>query len=502
MKKALILLLTLISSLLTALSFPNFDISYLCWFSITPIFLILKNENISFSLLCSFIWGIGCYGILFYWILTNYGFLAWFLMIIIITLYSTLFFILSHIFIKIYSKTPLFLMILVPALWVTIEYVRELGFLGFPWNNLSHSQYENIKIIQISTLTGAYGVSFLIVFVNFSLSLLFWKGTELKGRIVPILVAGVIFLLNFIYGSHVTKSNQPTNNKKITIATIQPNIQTDLEWDSNFVITSIKKYIDLTESILTKKADIIVWAENAVQTPFFFPKNTWVRNEILKTSKKVKSYIVFGTINFESKNRMFNTAGIISPEGKIVGKYYKIKLVPFGEVVPARKYFGIVMKFLNQYPWGKQDYSPGKKIGFFKLKNFNLGVGICYESIFPWISRELARYGADLIVFITDSSWFKNTSAPHQHNAIDIFRAVENKIPVLRSTTTGITSIISPTGKIIKKCPQFKECVIYSTIKIKKNKTVFTKYGDLFAYSCIFLSLSCLFISLFKKNAK
>jgi apolipoprotein N-acyltransferase len=178
-----------------------------------------------------------------------------------------------------------------------------------------------------------------------------------------------------------------------------------------------------------------------------------------------------------------NSAFLIPPDGGVVQKYDKVHLVPYGEYVPLRAFF----PFLGRLVEGADDFRRGEHITPLPLGKHALGVLICYEGIFPRISRDYKRKGAGLLVNITNDAWFGMTSAPYQHLSMTVFRAVENRTFLLRSANTGISAIISPTGRIVKQTNLFERTALKGSIKFLDRKTIYTLYGDMFAYVCLIL---------------
>jgi apolipoprotein N-acyltransferase len=178
-----------------------------------------------------------------------------------------------------------------------------------------------------------------------------------------------------------------------------------------------------------------------------------------------------------------NSAFLLSPDGKIAGKYDKVHLVPYGEYVPLRKFF----PFINKLVAGIGDFRKGEGNNPIKFGNHALGILICYEGIFPELSREYKEKGANLLVNITNDAWFGRTSAPYQHLSMTVFRAVENRTFLVRSANTGISAIISPSGKIIKKTGLFERTVLRGSVKLLDRKTIYALYGDIFVYICLIL---------------
>jgi apolipoprotein N-acyltransferase len=177
---------------------------------------------------------------------------------------------------------------------------------------------------------------------------------------------------------------------------------------------------------------------------------------------------------------------LISPEGKEIGRYDKIHMVPFGEYLPFP--FSILYRFLGKVIGAVGDFTPAEKSHVFLIPQGGFGVLICYEIIFPELSRRLAHDGANLLVTITNDAWFGRTSAPYQHLSMATFRAVENRRYIARSANTGISGFVDITGKIIRTTDIFRPAYLAGEVGLGKNLTFYTKYGDVFSWACLFIS--------------
>jgi apolipoprotein N-acyltransferase len=147
------------------------------------------------------------------------------------------------------------------------------------------------------------------------------------------------------------------------------------------------------------------------------------------------------------------------------------------------------MPFIKKLTAGVGDFTAGLGPLPLKLGGYKAGVLICYEAIFPALSRGSVLAGAGLLVNITNDAWFGKTSAPYQHLEMTLLRAVENRVFLLRAANTGISAVIDPLGRVLKKTELFTEDVLVADVSINNEmKTFYTIYGDVFAYICLFFS--------------
>jgi len=188
---------------------------------------------------------------------------------------------------------------------------------------------------------------------------------------------------------------------------------------------------------------------------------------------------------------------LVSPEGELLDRYDKLHLVPFGEYIPLRKFFGFLETIV---PIG--DFSRGNGYTVFSMPPYKFSVLICFEDLFPGLSREFVKKGADFLINITNDAWFKKTSSPYQHLSASVFRAVENRVFLIRSANTGVSGFIAPTGKIISLVGDKSGNNIfvsgYKTQNIavyKQGLSFYTRYGNIFIIICLLLALGRLITS-------
>ncbi len=383
----------------------------------------------------------------------------------------------------------------VPFIWVSMEWIRSCGFMGFTWINLGHSQYNFLELIQISSITGVMGVSFLIVAVNnvfreilsFNFPDRFKSGTlkNKKEIIIYTLIVIVIFISTISYGFFELNTSHIEGNSETKIAIIQPSIDQSIKWDKRHQGDIIKKYFSMTREASLHHPDIVLWPETAI--PSFLLLDNELMYSIRTLLKEVNTFLLTGTVDLVPESRLiFNTALMLSPEGNLVEKYHKMHLVPFGEYLPGRKYLER-MSALKEVIKPISRFSSGQEVVIFKTPYIKFSTVICFESIFPDISRKCMLKGAECIIVLTNDAWFERSAAPFQHNIKSVFRAVENRTFVVRCANTGVSSIIEPTGKIIDSTPIYEEKILYATIYPHAGTTFYTYYGDVFALFCFII---------------
>jgi len=265
----------------------------------------------------------------------------------------------------------------------------------------------------------------------------------------------------------------------------------------------MQKYTDLTRKALKDQPQLIVWPEAA--TPGFVLKHMSLHQQITSLVKEAKTYFLIGSSEYPkfakssslNPKDIGNTALFYTPKGKIVGQYLKIHLVPFGEYVP---YEGIIPWPNFIVPKDKGSYGiPGKKFTLFGIDGSKFGVLICWEIVFPELFREFVKNGANFMINVTNEGWFGKTAAPYQMAAVNVFRAVENRIAVARAANTGISCFIDPYGRITGRVKNndtdiFVEGYLTQKIPLAYERTFYTINGDIFVY--LVLSITILMIAI------
>jgi len=377
---------------------------------------------------------------------------------------------------------------LAPFLWVTLELGKSHLLTGFPWENLGYSQYRWLSVIQMADLAGVYGISFVLVL---SSALLFRMifGSKHQRKRVPRLISTLLLvgLVSVVYGYGRWRlaTFESHQDQSFKVAMVQGNVSQDTKWDPAFQQATLEKYVRLTKEIAKQQPDLVLWPETA--TPFYFLGDRQNTKTLIQEVQKLKKPLLFGSPAYRRKGEelsLYNRAYLLDGDGMVTGYYDKIHLVPFGEYVPWKK----ILFFVDKLVQAAGNFASGKQAVVLEVSAARVGVLICYEAIFPKLSRDLANGGANLLVNITNDAWFGRSSAPHQHLSMAVLRAVENRIPIARCANTGISAFIDTRGRILQKTGLYEDETLVSTLRLGKGKTIYTRYGDWFAWSCVAIS--------------
>jgi len=492
------IMLSTASGILLIAGFPPFDLYPLAWVALVPLLISLWEKEARESFLLGGLTGLIFFLGTIYWVFNSmhyYGnvpaILAALLMIMLSIYLGAYIGLFAMIFNSLSQRSRFPSLVIVPVLWVTLEVIRTYALTGFPWSLLGYTQYRFLPLIQISDITGIYGVSFLVAATNgVVFDAAFHRSRKVnkmplfaEGPITAsIIVYVVIILLTLLYG--MWRLNTDEKGRTIRASVIQGNIDQGVKWDNRHKENILNTYKRLSIMASAGAPDIIVWPESSV--PFIYGYEEKPTADFNTFQKDLHASLLFGSViaknNKEGETLLSNSAVLLSPEGKLLSTYDKIHLVPYGEYIPLKKLF----PFINKLTSGIGDFVPGKEPVVMKTPFAGIGNLICYEIIFPGLVRKFVNQGADLLVTITNDAWFGRTSAPYQHFSMAVFRAVENRVPVIRAANTGISGFIDPKGRIKRKSDIFVEDTLTESVTIGVfGKSFYAKFGDIFAYLCI-----------------
>lgn len=467
------LLLAAISGFLIVLSEPPFPFFPLAYVALVPLLATIRKDKPRQSFFCGFFTGIVSFTGLLYWVvlaMNRYGAMSLplsLLVLILLVLYLSLFPGLFSLTVALTEKRfglPRYLS--APLLWALFEYVRGFLLTGFPWSLLAHSQYSFLPIVQIVSVTGTYFLSLVIVAVN-CIVYGYWRKVRLPKSYVGAVT--LIVALSIGYGMYVLQAPVPPKNLNGLI--VQGNFTQDQKWDPKKLETTVETYVTSTVNH-GKGTDLVIWPETAL--PFSLDDATEAREGLVSLARTINSTILVGTISRNREGKVFNSAYLFDPQGTAGKIYHKVHLVPFGEFTPLRDYF----PFLDKISVAHGEFFPGTSHKPLKSPFGDIGVLICYEGAFPSITNETVNQGAGVLVNMTNDAWFGHSSAPYQHLAFYVFRAVETGRYVLRSANTGISAIIDPAGRIESQTDLFTRTVLKGGFSSSRGVTFYTRYGD------------------------
>ncbi len=496
------LVLAALSGALLAATFPSLGLWPLAWFALIPLFFALNGATVKTGFWLGALQGIVFFAGTVYWVTNSvhfYGNIPLIPAILITLLLCAYLAIYPALFgagvVLLQAQRPIMMLIAVPALWTALELARTYVFSGFPWALLGYSQYRFLPVIQISDLTGVYGISFLLVLTNVSLALFLRD----RRTMAPVLAAACILSLVLVYG--IIQLRAPQSASGFTVSVVQGNIEQDRKWDPAYQQQTISTYRSLTtRAVSAGHPELVIWPETS--TPFYFggqvPREQGLSDDLRNFVKEVHVPLLFGSPTYEVKGPqnvvLRNSAFLLSANGDVAAKYDKFHLVPFGEYVPLKS----ILFFVEKMVQAIGDFGTGTEHTIMTVQHGNpagatrFSTVICYEIIFPDLVRQFAGDGAGIITTITNDAWFGRTAAPLQHFSMAVFRAVENRVPIARAANTGISGFIDDKGHILAASQIFTEAFLTETLHPSGVRTFYTRFGDIFSYLCCFFSAAVL----------
>ena len=359
---------------------------------------------------------------------------------------------------------------------ITGEFLRSYLFSGFPWNLFGHSIGFNDYSMQAGSIFGFHLSGFFIILFALAPILFLKKKTLIWGFTFSLILP--IFIL---YGYIRLPSEIRYLDKDFLI--IQSKISQDKKLNSNEIGNIARKFLELSKT--DNEVDLIIWPENAI--PIFLSENQDIRLMLMQELENSKNLLV-GDLIIKNENDIYNSAVLINEDGKITSSYDKVHLVPFGEYLPLTKYltkFNFLKILTNEKGLSRgKSYEPiGTPLG-------QARVLICYEIIF---SNEVIRseIRPNFIVNLSNDAWFNDNSGPYQHFSNAKFRSVENGLPLIRSSNKGISAVIDPYGRVIKKLTLNEEGSIYSRLPEKIPETFYSRYENFIVLALLFLYFLC-----------
>ncbi|MBF0413712.1 MAG: apolipoprotein N-acyltransferase [Desulfamplus sp.] len=544
----------MLSGFLLTLSFPKNELTFLAWIALVPLILYLYRVKDSATVdkkkafNAGFIMGLCHFLSLLYWIvptISTYGLLPLFVAVPILMLLACYLALYPAVFtfglswfqcaymqknkekkninpspvgragegLGVTSLNNLLMPLVAAALWVSLEYIRSIFLTGFPWGLVGYSQYMHLNLIQIADITSVYGISFMVVMTNFVLAKVVMAAFAKSFKIdvlVWIICLVVMFGGVIGYGKiRITDiEKEAEQSEMVNISVVQGNIDQVLKWDLAYQESTITKYCKLSIEAAQQKIrpDLIILPETAL--PFYYGWNKQLSSKFDECIREAGTSFLIGSPAFKTVDEVakiynfYNRAYMVNELGVIIGSCDKVHLVPFGEYVPFGKYLSFLGKIIAQagdFSSGETDIKPLTFTG--AINKSSAGVLICFEIIFPYLSRTAVKNGAHILVTMTNDAWFGYTSAAKQHFTMAVFRAIENRRAVARAANTGISGFIDQTGKIVQTSELFKDAALTQQLPSMNIKTTYTKFGDIFAFVCMFAIAALFVVNIARKKA-
>ena len=530
--------LLVLSIILFALPQPNLltvqGIPFLAYFALVPVFLLVRFVSWKTVWLLGVAYGVGAYCLFTYWLATFHP-LGIFVISFMYGLYLMVAFPLLKAAAFLFPKRG---WLVQGVVWCAYDFVKTLGFSGFHYGVLAYSHWRWTPLIQIVDVVGIWGLDALITFTSAWFTAVIvdaYRNRDVEGcgcrfkallRALPAAcrvhwISGCCWLVVFVgvlvYGfvSPADYSQEP----QVEVALIQQNSDPWVGGMSAYQ-RDLKTLMRLSDQALAQnpQVDFVVWPETA-----FVPRITWhyqhryerdkfqLVQELLQYLDRAPVPFVIGNDHGVDGvgNRIldYNAVLLFKPGENTLPPtpdiYSKMKLVPFTEYFPFDKQFPKLYQMLlngDTHMW-----EPGVEPVVFEVDGLRFSTPICFEDTFGLVGRRLVNAGAQAFVNLSNDAWSKSLACQYQHLSMAVFRSVENRVPTVRSTTTGQTCIIDPNGRILAMAEPFVETYLVGSIPVldKTEKTVYTRLGDyvgvIFALAAVLLILAGLVARMLRK---
>ena len=497
-------MLAIVSSLLASAAFPPLDMGLVAWIALAPFLFSLRSAGAGRAAGLGFLFGFLHFFVSFFWSLK----IPQVTFPILVASSS-----LSGLYFSVFGCLHRFIcrdagrwgIVGVPALWVALEYARSNAlFLALPWNLLGHSQRGLLPVIQIADITGVYGLSFLIVMFNHAIS-------EIPDRFrirregpaggdsrnastgnpwIPLLGATLALVLVLSYGWY--RLSCPAEGKRLRVALVQTNVLTRDDMTLKEQLQSLLRYEEFTMQAARQGPALIVWPASSLPGPITFK---WILSQIERISIRSGCYLLVGGSGREkdssktigAKPSYANSEFLFSPQGRMEAVYNKVYLLPFNEFIPLKDHIRWPRWISANIP----NFKAGEKLTLFQVSDGRFGTPICWENMFPDFFRRFVASGANFMVGVTNEGFMGDSAGPYQSLAMYVFRAVENRIAMVRSSPTGISAIIQPDGRVTGRVEGkngkdlYVSGVLIDDIPLANGKSFYTRHGDVFALATI-----------------
>lgn len=519
------MLLAILSGILTALSQPTAirglvlpDLGFLAWIGTVPLLMALRGASARKALRLGFTAGFVHYLICLYWFfiaLHTYGSVS----VLVSGLGLSAAAAIEAVFpaltcwsVALLARRRIPFVVSFPLAWVAFEFLRHhVPSGGFGWASLAYSQRGFLTFLQVLDVTGIYGILFLILLANAILEeVLAWRrGMASRAPVMAIVLFAVFMIAAVVYGRVRLPQVRDAEKRAetVSVAMVQGNVPQHEKYQEEKAASILERHLAMTAKAEAGDPDLVIWPEAA------FPEVLGPELLRLDELQAIKNPLLMGVVTFEGdipesfpprpedNFALHNSALFLEPGGYVADRYDKVHLVPMGEYVPLADVFF----FLHQVVPDMSGFSPGR--GFYLMaltptplpnrergltspeflggEGVRFGVTICYEDLFPEISRTFTRRGARFLVNLTNDGWYDRSSAIFQHFDFSRYRAIENRRSMVRATNTGKTAVFSPTGEEIAAAPVFEEAILPSRVPLVSMTTVYTRVGDVFAWGCV-----------------
>jgi apolipoprotein N-acyltransferase len=354
---------------------------------------------------------------------------------------------------------------LFPLFWAASEHLRSFVYGGFPWNLTAHALYRHPIWVQSAALWGVYGAGALVVAAASLLA-----ATVLTRRPGPAAAAGLLALSAGVLGA-VRLGRPSGEGTPLSVALLQPNLSQELRLAPGGDARNYLAVREAAGSAAKSKPGLLVIPESAF--PTYWQRSETMRRDLTEIASESGGAVLFNDVEEQADGRYYNVARLAGPRGLLGNPYRKVHLVPFGEYVPLPKVFF----FVRQVSTEIGAFSAAERPAPLVAGPLSIGVGVCYEILYPSLAREEVTKGANLLATISNDSWYGRAGAQPQHFAGAVLRSVENGRYLVRAAITGISGIVDEKGRILRELRENHPGVVTGTVQLLREQTPWTRWG-------------------------
>lgn len=489
--RAIVWTLCIASGLLSAFAYAPLEWRYAAWVAPALLFIAVPWIPARRVFVAGWATGLLHWGLSIFW-LTRVTWPGWFLLAAYCALYTGA---LAWIVRRLSDRTRWW-WLLAPVAGAGLEYLRSTLATGFAWNAWGVSQYRDVLLIQCADLGGVYAVSFILLAFNAALAATVHRYVRQRGhwgrRPHYEMMAGLLILAAAYGYGRVRLHREFPRDDPLRIGLIQPGIAQQIKWTEEELERIRGQLRTLSHTALqTGPLNLVVWPETAL--PDFLREDA-EGFEVIQSIATQGVYLLAGAMDYEwsddlpPRPRYFNSSFLIDPRGRIIEQYDKQHLVLFGEYVPLEQVF----PFLKTFTPIDGSFTPGREATVFKVDGKAFSILICFEDTVAPLARKAVRAGARLLINQTNDAWFDPLSGSLQHMAHSVFRAVENRTPVVRCANTGVSAWIDASGRIrqeLRAADGSPQTAGFLTAPVNvppsgRPLTFYTRRGDVFGIMC------------------
>jgi apolipoprotein N-acyltransferase len=379
---------------------------------------------------------------------------------------------------------------LMPAAWVTTEYLRGYLFGGFPWVPLGNSQVTTLPVAQLASVFGVYGLSALVASVSAALA--YAALSSGRNRIAAVATTAIVLAgIGFWGATRIADGSLVRGGQPLRVGLIQGNVPQEEKWKSGEARRIFTTYIAMTRDAVQRGAQLVIWPESS--TPFMFEEDKAGEAAMRDLAREVHVPILFGSDQVDRSGpdlHLYNAAFMMTPDGDTAAVYRKMHLVPFGEFIPLKNLLYFVSPLVQQLA----DFAPGAAMVILPAGPYRLNTAICYEVVYPSLIRDAVVKGSQLLTTITNDAWYGYSSAPYQHFALASMRAIEEGRYLARAANTGISGVVDPYGRVVGQSGIFEQVGLIEDVRILSERTIYSRIGDVVAYASIALTIAALVV--------